>query len=169
MHWAIFQKKPHWSWKNAVFWPFVAWSINDSSLSILECYERIRTGYKHFTYRNSLQVTTLEECVAECKKAGNCKTFSFKYRQVRRFKNTILSNNFKFRRFTEATRSTKIMNCLLADLATVQLKESDFDRTSSSSDGDWDIFELSSDPNCNNNNNNNGGSGYIIGEPEGKY
>lgn len=60
------------------------------------------------------------------------------------------------------------MNCLLADLATVQLKESDFDRTSSSSDGDWDIFELSSDPNCNNNNNNNGGSGYIIGEPEGK-
>ena len=57
--------------------------INNISFFI-ECFERIRTGYKHFTYRNSMSATTVRGCAEECfrntKGNTNCQTFSFRHR-----------------------------------------------------------------------------------------
>jgi hypothetical protein len=52
-----------------------------------------------------------------------------------------------YRSFVSTSLSSSI-NCVLSDLTTVKLRENDLVRTSSSSDGDWDVFELSTDPNC---------------------
>ena len=48
------------------------------------------------------------------------------------------------------------VNCLLSDMSTSQLTENDLTRTSSSSDPDWDVFELNS--NCDDPDNGGGGS-----------
>ena len=46
------------------------------------CFERVRTGYKHFTYRNSMTVSRIEDCAVECKNMINCETFSFRHTSI---------------------------------------------------------------------------------------
>ena len=46
------------------------------------CFERVRTGYKHFTYRNSMTVSRIEDCAVECKNMVVCETFSFRHTSI---------------------------------------------------------------------------------------
>ena len=60
--------------------------------------------------------------------------------------------------FRSPTSSQLAINCLLSDMSTSQLTENDLVRTSSTSDPDWDVFELDAD--CDENGNGGGGGGF---------
>ena len=69
--------------------------------------------------------------------------------------------------YARSSFSPNGVNCLLSDMSTSQLTENDLTRTSSSSDPDWDVFELNS--NCDDPDNGGGGGGLPGRNTDGKY
>ena len=89
--------------------------------------------------------------------------FTFKTFQKRlgtHFRNTCNNEIFLhiFPFFRSPTSSKLAINCLLSDMSTSQLTENDLVRTSSTSDPDWDVFELDAD--CDEDGNGGGGGGF---------
>ena len=53
-------------------------SIPASVLFMLDCFVRMKRGYKHYAYRDNKDVDSVEECADECFRSVYCKTFSFR-------------------------------------------------------------------------------------------
>ena len=53
-------------------------SIPVSVLFMLDCFVRMKRGYKHYAYRDNKDVDSVEECADECFRSVYCKTFSFR-------------------------------------------------------------------------------------------
>ena len=47
-----------------------------------DCYNRIRTGYKHYTYRDYKNVRSPLACADQCRITSYCTTFSFRSVQI---------------------------------------------------------------------------------------
>ncbi|TRY68387.1 hypothetical protein TCAL_01423 [Tigriopus californicus] len=91
-----------------------------------DCYTRIRTAYKHYTYRDYKTVTSVAQCGLACRQTTYCSTFSYRY---------------------GTTSTSDIGNCLLSDKNGFELTDQDLVSTALTA-GDWDVFDLKSGGRC---------------------
>eukprot|EP00095_Tigriopus_kingsejongensis_P011025 maker-scaffold109_size355148-snap-gene-0.17 protein:Tk11025 transcript:maker-scaffold109_size355148-snap-gene-0.17-mRNA-1 annotation:"hypothetical protein DAPPUDRAFT_257231" len=91
-----------------------------------ECYARIRTAYKHYTYRDYKTVSSVNQCALECRRTSYCATYSYRY---------------------GTTSTSDIGNCLLSDKKSFELTDQDLVSTAAMA-GDWDVFDLKTGGRC---------------------
>ena len=85
-----------------------------------DCYRRMKTGYKHYTYRDYKVADSISECAYECERTSYCRSFSFRH---------------------GPTTSSDIGNCLLSDKRGFEIRDQDMVLTTTAL-GNWDIYDL---------------------------
>ena len=58
----------------------LAISTTKSTVAVSDCYEKVRTGYRHYSgyYQSHLNVRDVEECQEECAREQQCRSFSYR-------------------------------------------------------------------------------------------